>query len=85
MSCQKTFAAYHHLNLELVSFSVFNAFITEQIRAAEIGRLSRTQELLLQVSFQEITVYVDISSQVQSLLRLPVVWLHNFYKTDYCR
>ena len=27
MSCQKTFAAYHHLNLELVSFSVFNALL----------------------------------------------------------
>ena len=85
MSCQKTSAAYHHLNLESVNFSAFHAFIIEQIRAAEVGRLSRTQELLLQVSFQEITVYVDISSQVQSLQRLPVVWLHNFYKNDYCR
>ena len=70
MSCQKTSAAYHHLNLESVNFSAFNAFITKQVRAAEIGRLSRTQELLLQVSFQEITVYVDISSQVQSLQRI---------------
>ena len=58
-TCQKTSAAYHHLDLESVNFSAFNAFITEQIRAAEIGRLSKTQELLLQVSYQEITVYVD--------------------------
>ena len=59
MSSQKTSGAHHHRHLESVSFSAFNNFITEQIRAAEIGRLTRTQKIsysFFQVSFQEITL-----------------------------
>ena len=49
MSCQKTSAAHHHPHLESVSFCAFNNFITEQIRAAEIVRMSRTQKMTYRV------------------------------------
>ena len=45
MSCQKTSAEDHQIYLESISFSAFNNFITEQIRAAEIVRMSRTQKM----------------------------------------
>ena len=57
MSTQKTSGAHHHRHLESVSFSAFNNFITEQIRAAEIVRMSRTQKMTYRVFQIGILVY----------------------------